>query len=388
MENDVDIMWYFHTGVLGFEAPKNLEAAYRKEIRLSMLWRIYSFVARLLIGNRKYIFLGDKYKALISGLPADEVLIVGGFKQMRTCFKYGVAFYPANSSRLSILRMLETSTEQAFIEARDESQSEIGKVLKLAGAKVLIVASDSLPMERAWIRAARAGTKSICIQHGLFSAAHATLIDGTVADAILVYDEFQQKLVQVSARDPDAVLVLGYHSDIPLLKNSLRPEGLRKVCILGQPYSQYYPWRREEYLRQVRELAEMLKASNMDFVYKPHPAEMGASYLSEFDFRIVRDDFYSVLESFDVFISLSSTALFEASLNGRIAIQLYNPSFSIERFSELGYAYSIESSDMSSKIKSIADLPAINEMSEKYCQGRVVSRFVALVERLNDIEKA
>jgi hypothetical protein len=49
-----------------------------------------------------------------------------------------------------------------------------------------------------------------------------------------------------------------------------------------------------------------------------------------------------VLSDFDCFISLTSTALYEATIAGKLSIQILDDKFECDDFQNYGYAYSID----------------------------------------------
>jgi hypothetical protein len=80
------------------------------------------------------------------------------------------------------------------------------------------------------------------------------------------------------------------------------------------------------------------QAAGIAVYYKPHPYEDKRFFPT--NAKIARTKLADALANYDVFISLTSTALIEASLCGKIAIQLFDEEFEADDFSVRQYCYS------------------------------------------------
>lgn len=366
------ILWYFDTGVEGFKLSKQVHAAYAKHYRLA---RVFSILAPIYVPMKrfKYVFLGTKFKSLLKSLDSHQVLVIGGLGDMAFCLRNNIRFvldseYKGLLYQASLCEPAES--EQCIIKL----VNVISRSLSRFQPEALVVTNDSLPLERAWIAAARRiKVKSVCIQHGVFSARSQALADGRFADAMLVYDRFQKKIVARGSRNPEMVIPIGYHSEI--VKLPLRDPSERKVCILGQPWIQYYG--SENYLAVIKKIIDPLKMAGVPVVYKPHPGEMGGAYLSGVGCALFQGGLEDSIAEFDVFVSLTSTALMEASLAGKVSIQIYDPAFCCERFDELGYAHVIDEKQISNLAEAVRSLDALDnsEIVERSSAASLSERF-------------
>lgn len=288
--------------------------------------------------SAKYLFVGAKYIQLINISAGDGgVVVVGGWKH----WLYSVCAQNYNyfSYYWQLVALSRSWNERSdkFISTTIEI---ISLQLKKMGTKVVVVANDSLPLERMWIAAARKSLiPSVCIQHGIFSAVGNEINDGKYADVICVYDAWQsQVLMDTGAK---RVSVLGFYEEQKPLPKIKRKK--RKVCILGQPWVDYYKDNSSDYIRYVKLLVGFFERNQINWYYKPHPSEMNFKDYVPSSFRKVKHiSLQSALRKFDVFVSLSSTALLEASLAGKVAIQVRDESIFSDNMEKYGYSHSID----------------------------------------------
>lgn len=335
-----NVFWYFGLKSSTFTYPYKVIMQYERAavgaVYLNVVLSLFSRPKK-----RKYVFIGAKYKSLIRGLPRSDVLVVGGVRQLvyamfcRVSFKSNVNLYA------DIIKAYQTNDNKLLCKLRDGIAAELSKY----SPEFLVVVSDSLPMERLWIESARKlGVKSLCIQHGLFSSAGSDINDGKFADIMFVFDDLQKRIVEISTNRK--VQVLGYHSDIK--KYASKSFGPLRVCILGQPYPQYYAEKSEIYFDYMADLISTLKENDYVFKYKPHPSEKNANYLNSENLSglVYNKSMSKALNDFDCFISLTSTALLEVTLAGKCAIQIYDDKLSDEWFEDYGYSSSISRNDL------------------------------------------
>jgi hypothetical protein len=158
---------------------------------------------------------------------------------------------------------------------------------------------------------------------------------------MLTFDDHQRRLLLQGGIPADKVRVIGFHSDIPVRKR-LAAGAKRKVCILGQPWGAYYPEIETRYHVLLERLIAALNAAGLRFAFKPHPSERAAPYVNRYK-PVERASLERCFDHYDVFISFTSTALIEATLAGRVAIQLFDRAFMADWFQDYRYAYSVES---------------------------------------------
>jgi hypothetical protein len=138
------------------------------------------------------------------------------------------------------------------------------------------------------------------------------------------------------------IRILGY----PYKKNQINDVALdkTKICIFGQPWEVYDKSLGEKKKIIFENVIQNLSSNGVSAIYKPHPGEKDQEYFPE-GVEIYKKDINCALQEYDVFISLTSTALLEASLNGKIAIQLFDKDFKSDHYAQKGYSYTFENSN-------------------------------------------
>jgi hypothetical protein len=320
----------------------------------------------------KYVFIGRKNKDLLLSIPREEVLVIGSWKDWLYCLWHRIPF-----------RMGLQVTKAALDCYTDQKLSltpEVQKILKFkkdAANKFFVVFSnDSLPVERIYCLLAKSlGMHSVCIQDGVFqSNSPARAYHGGVADLMLAFDKHQFDLLVNGGVPKNKLGVVGFHSNIEHYEN-ISYDSARRVCILGQPWGVYSAEIEVRYHALLENLNTILTKSEFTFAFKPHPSEHGTHYLEKNGVRVESEKLKACLARYDVFISFTSTALIEASIAGRVAIQIYDPTFLADRFSEFGYAYSVDSNDLNQLSKLVREaLPIDINYS-----GTISDRFQAAI---------
>lgn len=347
--------------------------AYRKTLRRNAPFSLlFKYLAFRPTAKARHIFVGAKYADLTRGLPRDEVLVIGLFKDWLHCLRHRIPF----ASGLPVLKAVLQNTDTAGF-AIDRGLRDILPGASDEFARQVILFNDSLPLERIFCLLAREqGLGTVCVQHGAFtSASPPRIYDGGVADLMLAFDDHQRALLVEGGVPAGKVRVMGFHSDIS------RREGLavgakRRVCILGQPWGAYYPEIETRYHALLKQLIPALAKAGLSLAFKPHPAERAAHYLGRYQ-PIERASLERCLDKYDVFISFTSTALIEATLAGRVAIQIFDPAFMADWFQDHGYAYTVESGDWGGLVDLARDATPLSLGSSRRVAHRFLSALAA-----------
>lgn len=295
-------------------------------------------------GSVKYFFWGTKFKEIILGLPRHEVCVIGGPKQLLFCLRHRIPFL----AKMQMWKLLALG-----LQHKDYPEEDLKKLIVQTGNKLtkkaslgatLIVDNDSLPMQRAIILSGRlANLKSVCIQHGIFqSKSPRHIMDGWYADRFLAVNDHQREMLIAKGMRAQKIKVMGFHSSPYRSKRPTADAGQRKVCFLGQPWIKYGHERAERYLKIVERAATALHEAGIEMTYKPHPWERGSDHLNRI-INVVDITLNEALEKYDVFISLTSTALIEAQAAGRVAIQIMDEAFDADDLSVHGKITTINS---------------------------------------------
>ncbi len=348
-------------------AVSNYEISLRKDSIINFLSQLFSFKPK---EKTRYIFIGRKYRDLLRGLPREDVLVIGSWKDWLYCLWHRIPFRLG----LPVMKAALDCYAANKLTLIPETQ-EILKCGTDSDPKFVILYNDSLPVERIYcLLAMSLGIYSVCIQHGVFQAnSPARIYDGGVADLMLAFDKHQYELMADGGVPKEKLGIVGFHSNIERYDNL--SNGLaRRVCILGQPWAGYYPEIEEQYYALLEDISAILSKSGYTFVFKPHPNERSAHYFGKYGV-VESAKLKECLARYDVFISFTSTALIEASLAGRVAIQIFDPVFIADRFSDFGYAHSVDSNDLSHLSKLVSEaLPIHIDYS-----GTINTRFQAAI---------
>ena len=283
----------------------------------------------------RYFFWGTKFDELILGLPPESVCVVGGPKQLLFCLRNRRTFLPSMALWKMLSRTLMTSRSEspkAIIWEIDKTAKRLSR--HACPNAVFVVDNDSLPMQRAMIVSGRrAGLKSVCIQDGIFQSKSAShIMDGWFADKFFAINEAQKMMLVEKGMCGDKIKVMGFYASPYVPVRPLSPPGQRKVCFFGQPWGKYDERLRRRYLDIVADVYSWGKREGVDVFYKPHPWERGEDYLDGIK-HVDNSYLEQTFENYDVFLSLTSTALIEAAAAGRIAIQLRDDAFDADDFS-------------------------------------------------------
>jgi len=126
-----------------------------------------------------------------------------------------------------------------------------------------------------------------------------------------------------------------------------------------------------------------LRAAGLDVVFKPHPREKVQHYLGEFG-ECFEGSMSEALARFEVCISITSTALLEATLAGRVAIQIHDEVFDADRFDEAGYAHTIDAADLTGlSALCLEAAPVDNPDLELLSPPELAARFVEVLGKLD-----
>jgi len=347
-----DIFNYFQIGGDQFIFKHSLYKNYQNMARKQSVHTILPYFNRV-PGKARFAFVGAKYRGLIKSLNSEGVIIIGNAKQAAASALLGTGFF--SQARLYQPLMLSYDEDNSYLLM--ETISYCAEMIQQWGTEAIITINDSMPIERLWIAAAReAGANSICIQHGLFGAKNAQINDGKYADLMCAFDNWQKSILENSgARN---VTVLGYYADINKKRKKRRNT---TICILGQPYVDYFANKSSWYISMLVELFEVLKRDCINWKYKPHPYENNwLKYVPGGKKKCYHKSMQKALRDFDVFISFTSTALFEVTLHGKLAIQIWDASTGGYKYSDAVYAHTINSDEMDAIKKLITSGSALN----------------------------
>lgn len=363
----LDIFSYFLLDIPAFKAPFRIKRAYSSKLR-----KLFGIVLGFFdSGKADVVFCGARFDGLMFSVGESRAIkVVGGLRELRFPLSGCGGYYCAWGVAYDLYKVFLSGDEGALEYLLDRCVKQLRKW----EVKTVVVMSDSLPLERLWIAAARElGIRSICIQHGLFSESGGVINDGKYADVMAAYDQHQVDILKrTGALNP---VVFGFYEDV---KPRVWRERRSVVCILGQPWPQYYEDKGDIYKSLLSSLISALSFGGAYVVYKPHPGETEVRDYVAGSIDVIDLSLDAAFDEYDVFVSFTSTALFEASLAGKLAIQIFDERLSLERFSEMGYAHTLQSNSLDSQL---LELIRRGSPFMPFSDSRTVAqRFLALME--------
>ena len=322
---------------------------------------------------RKFAFLGHQYSDIISALPPDQTALLGGFETSKMARRQLRQFVPVIS--LSYLLWLDYVTGmRVFLRI---GRALLRMYFRRTKPQCLVLAHDLLPLDRLLaVSAKEVGARIFVIAHGLYqSQSPRSIIDGQVADAVFVYDSHQGEIFRSAAAK--RIVVMGYHSDIQRRNlNGNRNE----VCFLGQPWGKHYGEAFAlRYAEVLKKFVAAVTLSGARAFYKPHQLETEFhDTMRSLGLELFSGSLEESFDRFDYLFSVASTALFEATLSGKVAVQTYDPMFKCDRFDEFGYSHVVDVNDAEA-IKSFRNLMPISANAMHY--GSALQRFKTAIRQ-------
>lgn len=229
--------------------------------------------------------------------------------------------------------------------------SNIKTTLEYLKPCAVVLPNDSLFLERAILYGAKkCNIPSVTIQHGLFmTATKASVADVHSTDYMLVWGEFFKKMfISKNIAPASRIYVLGYPFKIQNnIQHKTYPRNKLKVCFLGQPFEKY---NRDHLYVKVSVLQNLLQACkelNIPLFYRTHPGEERSSLKVIEDnvhFTPKNESLTRAFDKYDVLFSISSTALVEAALRGKVCAQIFVETLLLDKFEEIGACYTLSNS--------------------------------------------
>jgi len=314
-----------------------------KNLLLKYLW--YWYLPQLKNEAIDYIFFSRKYEHIYHSMPNKKSLVFVPLKKLNLIKKKDNIIYANTKYFDYCLEKIFKNDPLLHSKSSQKYINFIVQIFERINPKLFIVHNDSLFMERFLIYCAKkAGIKTICIQHGLFqSKSDPYVFDGKYADLMLAWSN-QQKDVLINGGLPkEQIKVFGYPHKIYKPTNKTTLSDKKKICILGQPWETYDTTLGEIKKVLFQKIVNQLKTDAI--AYKPHPAERDLNFVPN-DVKIFDRSLNEAFEEFDYFFSLTSSALLEATLANKIAIQIFDERFHCDDFETIGISYSLPSKEI------------------------------------------
>ncbi|WP_456400755.1 hypothetical protein [Persephonella sp.] len=359
----------------------------KKKIEKIKIINFLSEISNVMMPKCDVLFYTNKFERLAFSLKHKNILSVGfmgGVKAFISSLKIKVKYFPSFHWLYHLMEIFEVDPE--FNSFRAEwLVDQFISFLKSKEIKYIILPNDSLFFERFIIYCAKqTGVRTVCIQDGLFhSKISYKVLHGQFSDCMFLWGE-SQKVFYSKLNNMCNLKILGYPFDIKFRNFNRNFNAYKnKVCILGQPYENYNIYLGKKKKIIFEKIADLLKKEGFIVVYKPHPGELSSEFIPK-NVKIYTKNLEKAFDEFGIFISLTSTALLEASLNKRIAIQVYDPEFKGDCFENMGYSYTINIENLENLVNFIKDIPLPYNVDENiiYVPRDVGSRLLKLLYEL------
>lgn len=292
-------------------------------------------------------FLGRRFPALIQEIAnlRPVLLLASGAEDFRFGFAQKLRTFYVGHLKVNLYNAYrQRSSRELSRKVLEAALKELEATLERTKPRILVLSQDSLFLERLVVKAARnVGVPTCAVQDGLYMAAnHPDVYHGHTADLIAVWGDHFRDLYQMRGdRRPEDCQVLGYPYSLPLSFDP--PTEADSICILGQPWDAYSTEAAAAKIRMVRNVLAA-GGSRWRVVYRPHPREsrrqLGESF-PHLSLTHPEESLEGAFARYGCFISLTSTALFEAALRQRAAIQILDPAIRSDKFHRYGFAVSV-----------------------------------------------
>ncbi|WP_271808456.1 hypothetical protein [Clostridium beijerinckii] len=286
------------------------------------------FMGSILLLNEKYniIVLNPQLKDRIK-------LISNGIETMSTC-KWD---YELSESYKEFKLYNKENLLNAVLK-------EIDKYLNGKKCSLVIFGFDGLFLERAITKVAKENKiPTITIQHGLFQFVKPHINDGYFTDYFFTWGHyFKENYIKFGIQKEDKIKIIGY----PFYTNNKRRFNLSKdikVLYLGT-ISTNDEIRIESY-KIANMINHVCQRLDIEFCYRIHPGEdlnRIKDYCTQINKFSCKNSLLQDFDAYDVIIGINSTAIVEATINNKIAVEMINKKFISNKYYEMGIAYKCE----------------------------------------------
>lgn len=220
-------------------------------------------------------------------------------------------------------------------------QRRMLKIMDKTRAKIFVANSTIDPINRLWLSLARqSGLKTICLQHGIYPKAVPDYAqEEDIVDQYIALDDNQAAIVGRNI-NKDKIISLGKRCFFEWIP----PEKGLKICFVGEDWERYYGFvdLKRILVDGYRALARsFVQDENISIYYKPHPSEQ-LFYGIDKEMRLLSRE---QIDEPDVYIGFSSSFLRDMATRGKLAIQIFDSRFNVDRFSENGYCMSLDNDE-------------------------------------------
>lgn len=310
-------------------------AAKKRNFKRKILTSLVSMLYPCSLRDKKYIFIGLRYKDLLECLHKDDVFIVAtSFFEVKYAIANKIAFIPSAEISHCFL--------QAYFEHQynrlDRLIATYEKLLaEIETACWLILTSDTKPVDIFFSILSRLYTSKsriMCLQHGIFPDVDPNIYvaEGESIPINILYDETQKVFASKYIKSSE-FYVMGPFWNLPHVDE----KGVLEVVLLGSGGGDSIPTLYEASIEIFKIFSNELKLRKVPHVYRPHPTELKSYINNIFDVIDFRSKLALLSGAPKLFIGFNSTLMYEAYLCGHsvyaIKPSLFScPTFDIDDF--------------------------------------------------------
>lgn len=337
---------------------KNLENNVRKYKTYRNVVKIIDkfhnlFYMKRNVPNPRILFVGSRFPQLMKEMSGTNQIVGLVFQwQDRIKFiKTGLPYISANEWNNQIVRAYINSRQNQgntnFQDLFMHVIADVERNLRYLNIEAVVLASDSLHIERLIIEAAkRANIPTILIQHGIFQSTNMIINDGYYASHFLVWgNHFKDMYLNSNVRNAHNTIVFGYpYSARPLDETGSDRSEYPSLCFLGQPYEKYSTKYSNGKSKVIAFLMEICRDLPVKLVYRPHPGEdreMLKKVFPDIELTSKKESLTEAINKYHLFFSINSTALIEASLYGKVSVQVKVTDIPSDDFNKLGVCHAV-----------------------------------------------
>lgn len=286
--------------------------------------------------GKRFVFYSSKFSHVMEGLDSSSLMLFGKPQDIPFAVKHSIAFYPIYDIIPELFALFRSDPRLESCRAAKFIDNVTSMLFKM-NPEYLVVWNDSLFLERLLVFCGRrAGVKSICIQHGIFhDAFNREFLDGHYADYMFVWGKSQADLYGNCGFAKEKLKVMGYPYRV---ENASVGKHEKVVCILGENIETLNKELGLKKKQVYEAIADLLRSNNFRVIYKPHPFETDRNFIPA-NLETVAISLSDAFDNYSMFVALTSTALLEATLHGKIAVQYYDDCFGGCDFSLRGFSY-------------------------------------------------
>ena len=283
----------------------------------------YAVAFRLRSKRVLYYFEGSRYSALHALLPASQVVIIGGPRELRYCREKGYKFHWDGYIRKLFNIFYYLKLDIAFNLLAFLVRSSIGRQLGAKGRIFLFEDTVQIGISLALIL--KGVSPVICVIHGAMSKPSLGCemsVDGVICRYNLVYDEYQKNVLESLGT---VCFVMGLTHEVKKLS------GFSDQIILVEQSTPDMPTEYFECLSKMEALYKILLQNGCNVTYRSRPGVNKNLLIKKFH-SIHTGDSMELLEGCrKIFIGFNSTFLYEAQFHGHVTIGLDDSGFPLMR---------------------------------------------------------